>query len=153
MTHESFGGDWTRTKLGVLELYLDAYTTALKNQTFELWYVDAFAGTGDVPLPKAEDGADEFLAGSAKRALAVSDRPFDRLIFIEKDEERSAQLNELRSDYSGQNIRVKNAEANSYLTGLKPPRNVRGVLFLDPFATQVSMSTLNHVASLECFDT
>ena len=35
-------------KLGILEAYLDAYTTALKNQPFELVYVDAFAGTGRI---------------------------------------------------------------------------------------------------------
>ena len=42
----SFGGPWTNDKLEILRRYLDAYTTALKNQPFNLIYVDAFAGGG-----------------------------------------------------------------------------------------------------------
>ena len=37
-----FGGPWTQEKLKILERYLDAYTTALKNQPFKLVYIDAF---------------------------------------------------------------------------------------------------------------
>ena len=148
-----FGGSWTKQKLDILQRYLNAYTTALKNQPFRLWYIDAFAGTGDVQLRSSEDGTEEFLAGSARRALEVDDRPFHRLIFIEQDPSRFAQLVQLGSEYTSRDVRIENAEANSYLQGLKPPHNVRGVLFLDPFATQVAMSTLKHVASLQQFDT
>ena len=45
-----FGGPWTQQKLNILEHYLDAYTTALKNQPFRLVYIDAFAGTGRIEL-------------------------------------------------------------------------------------------------------
>ena len=41
---QSFGSDWTSDKLQILRAYLDAYTTAMKNQPFTLIYVDAFAG-------------------------------------------------------------------------------------------------------------
>ena len=41
-----FGGVWTEQKLERVAKYLRAYTTALKNQPFELLYIDAFAGTG-----------------------------------------------------------------------------------------------------------
>jgi len=41
-----FGGDWTGQKLAMLQEYLGRYTTALKNQPFQLVYIDAFAGTG-----------------------------------------------------------------------------------------------------------
>ncbi len=153
MARERFGGAWTKEKLKVLQRYLEAYTTALKKQPFQLWYIDAFAGTGTVQLRRPEDGVDEFLAGSAKRALDVQGRPFDRLIFIEKDPKRCRALEMLRAEHPGRDVRVENNEANSYLAGLAPPRNVRGVLFLDPFATQVSMSTLKHIATLKCFDT
>ena len=37
-----FGGLWTIEKLEILECYLDAYTTALKNKPFGLLYIDAF---------------------------------------------------------------------------------------------------------------
>ncbi|MCY3971402.1 MAG: three-Cys-motif partner protein TcmP [Acidobacteria bacterium] len=150
-----FGGSWTKEKLDILQRYLDAYTTALKNKPFQLWYIDAFAGTGDVQLRRPEDGAEAFLAGSARRALAVGDRPFDRLIFIERHPERCIQLSRLRSEHPGRDVRIENAEANSYLRSLTTPRkpSVRGVLFLDPFATQLVMSTLKHIAGLQRFDT
>ena len=41
-----YGGSWTIEKLEILERYLDAYTRALKNKSFNLMYIDAFAGTG-----------------------------------------------------------------------------------------------------------
>ena len=47
-TQNQFGGPWTQEKLGILKKYLDAYTTALKNQQFCLLYIDAFAGAGTV---------------------------------------------------------------------------------------------------------
>ena len=69
----SYGGDWTRRKLGILKRYLDAYTTALKNAPFKLMYIDAFAGTGYVDLP-AQDRKNvrEFIHGSASIALPSS---------------------------------------------------------------------------------
>ena len=48
MAQMSFGGQWTLEKLGILKRYLDAYTTVLKNQSFRLIYVDAFAGEGSL---------------------------------------------------------------------------------------------------------
>ena len=44
--HPSFGGPWTQEKLEILRQYLDTYTTVLKNQPFNLTYIDAFAGSG-----------------------------------------------------------------------------------------------------------
>jgi three-Cys-motif partner protein len=49
--HE-FGGPWTEIKLDAISDYLGFYTAALKAQPnpsrpFELWYVDAFAGSGE----------------------------------------------------------------------------------------------------------
>ncbi len=143
---EGFGGAWTKEKLDILQRYLNAYTTALKKQPFQLWYIDAFAGTGDVQLRASEEGTEDFLAGSARRALEVRDRPFDRLVFVEKNQSRCDQLEQLGAEYPQRGVQVENAEANSYLKGLRPVHNVRGVLFLDPFATEVAMTTLAHVA-------
>lgn len=87
MTHDdqgsvhAFGGDWTQRKLAVLQRYLSAYTTALRCQPFELWYVDAFAGTGtrvahDVrsgsPPASEPDEPRALLDGSARLALRTS---------------------------------------------------------------------------------
>ena len=43
---ENTVGPWARQKLDGLEAYLNAYTTALKKQRFELVFIDAFAGAG-----------------------------------------------------------------------------------------------------------
>jgi hypothetical protein len=41
-----FGGPWTEVKLDAVEYYLDCYSKALGSR-FDLWYFDAFAGTGE----------------------------------------------------------------------------------------------------------
>jgi hypothetical protein len=41
-----YGGPWTEIKLDAVEYYLKCYTAALSKVPFDLWYVDAFAGTG-----------------------------------------------------------------------------------------------------------
>ena len=86
----SFGGPWTQEKLAIIGAYLDAYTTALKGQPFQLIYVDAFAGEGywrPGSAYAAEDYEEftELLHGSTTIALNVGDRPFDRFVFIERD--------------------------------------------------------------------
>jgi three-Cys-motif partner protein len=43
--HE-FGGHHTELKLSVIGSYLSAYTKALRKIFKQLWYIDAFAGTG-----------------------------------------------------------------------------------------------------------
>ncbi len=148
----AFGGPWTLEKLGILEKYLDAYTTALKSQPFRLMYIDAFAGTGRVA--PADDDEQEFILGSAARAASIVDKPFDRLVFVEKSPRRSAELKRLQTGYPGRNIVIKNTEANTFLSDLDEDwRQWRGVLFLDPFATQVRWSTIEKIASYEVLDT
>lgn len=144
-----FGGDWTRKKLDILERYLDAYTTALKNMKFKLMYIDAFAGTGDIGRRQQEDeDAKMLIEGSASRALKIGDKLFDRLIFVEKDRDRYRQLRNLCQKNSGRDIRIENADANSFLANKLQEdwKKWRGVLFLDPFATEVEWKTVRHIA-------
>jgi len=149
-----YGGPWTRQKLEILGKYLNAYTTALKNQPFHLMYVDAFAGTGEVPL---EDGR-IIVEGSASIAANVDDKPFDKLILVEKDADQCASLGELKDEHGLRNIEVVCDDANDYLRSLcagwpSDYSNWRGVLFLDPFATQVEWTTVKAVAGTEALDT
>ena len=150
----TYGGPWTVEKLEILEAYLNAYTTALKNQPFRLMYIDAFAGTGSVNLPEQDPEVRDFHHGSAARALAVQDKPFDRLVFVERDPARCQELARLQSVPLGRDIQIVNTEANQYLRSLQEDwRGWRGVLFLDPFATQVELSTLKKIAALHALDT
>ena len=153
----SFGGDWTMQKLAILDDYLDAFTTALKRQEFRLMYIDAFAGTGTIEIRHRSvfGGPErEFLKGSARRALEVKDRPFDRYIFIERNRRRCEALSRLEQDYPGHSIEIHKADANDFLQHHSFPKfGSRGVLFLDPFSTQVEWRTIRRIAQLQMFDT
>ena len=91
-----YGGNWTIEKLNILENYLDAYTTALKNQPFVLVYIVAFAGEGWIEIGSTTEpeGKKEFLEGSTLRALKVDDKPFDELVFVEKNPDCIKKLEE-----------------------------------------------------------
>ena len=153
MNAATFGGKWTQEKLQILGSYLDAYTTALKDQPFNLTYVDAFAGTGSWN-PKSEYALEEYedfrelLQGSASIALDVQDKPFDRLVFIEMNPQRSESLEMLCSALPGRHIEVINDDANAVLPEFcaRMANNDRAVIFLDPYATEVSWETIESIA-------
>ncbi len=170
-----FGGDWTKDKLDILEGYLKAYTTALKKQSFKLWYVDAFAGTGYINLDSgdvtqsklliSEEGqANEManvLKGSTRLALEVEDKPFDEFIFIEQNPEYAIELSSLRQEFNDRNIQVIPGDANKFLQNWcqsqnkrlgTPWRGERAVIFLDPFASQVDWQTVQLISETKSVD-
>lgn len=149
-----FGGDWTRDKLNMLERYLDAYTTALKNRPFRLMYIDAFAGSGLISIRDRDEEAKHFIEGSALRAAKVDDRRFDELLLVEKDSAQYAELQNRVSAFEDERIQTYNRDANDFLQELDRNWNRhRGVLFLDPFATEVAWTTIEKVASFNALDT
>ena len=159
MTDISFGGPWTQEKLNILSRYLDAYTTALKNQPFRLIYVDAFAGEGSWRPGSAYASTDyddfrELHEGSPRIALGIQDRPFDRLIFIEKDPQRYESLRKLHSEFSHRDIEVHNEDANLALPAFSENLKThdRAVVFLDPFATEVSWTMVKGLAQTQKVD-
>ena len=151
-----FGSDWTKRKLDLIERYLDAYTTALKNQLFKLVYIDAFAGTGQVEIATDDEEGREIIRGSARRAIAIRDRAFDRLVLIEADPDRCRELETLRAENPRRDITVMNADANTAIAQLARNwnwRDWRGVLFLDPFATELEWVTIKSVCDTRALDT
>lgn len=153
MTQQPFGGDWTAQKLAILSEYLGQYTTVLKNQGFDLVYVDAFAGYGSYQPGAAYASAEyadfqELRDGSPKWALRVRDKPFDRLVFIEKDPAGCQALENLKDEFPERRIEIRDEDANTALprfcAALRP--HDRAVVFLDPFATQVSWDTVAALA-------
>jgi three-Cys-motif partner protein len=128
---QSFGGDWTAEKLDRVRKYLRAYATIMSKQQFRFAYIDAFAGTGYRTLKQTEDRSEllfpefieqdsqGFLEGSARIALQVTPR-FDRYIFIERDPQHFAELQELTGEFPAvaSDIVLINAEANAYLQDL-----------------------------------
>ena len=152
-TSQKFGGNWTEEKLNIFTSYLDAYLIALQNQKFKKIYIDAFAGTGEI---ETRDG-EQSLVGSAKRALAA-DRKFDSYFFIEKDKKNAAELQEMSSTEFprlASSVSIYCGDANEKLAQIISDVDWcynRGLLFLDPFATQANWSTLEIVAKTKSID-
>ena len=155
MAAQRFGGLWTKEKLGILNAYLDRYTTALKNRPFTLTYVDAFAGSGSYAESSVEYVEfHEFRKGSTRIALDIKDRPFDRLIFIEKQVEAADALRELKSEYDRRKIEIVQQDANRFIPRFCKSMGDfdRAVVFLDPFATEVSWATVESIARTKKID-
>jgi three-Cys-motif partner protein len=168
MVEHSFGGPWTEIKLEAVVYYLECYTKALKRVGFDLTYIDAFAGTGSRKSGQVTGGLfegkaihtiEETLAGSARRAIAV--RPsFDHFVFIEKNHDRSAALDRIKTENPTVDITIITGEANKELRNLvkcepwvgKVSSKSRGVVFLDPYALHVDWDTLKALASTRVFD-
>lgn len=169
----AFGGAWTELKLSAVSYYLEFYTRALtgksdRTYTFELWYIDAFAGSGERTEAQERGGIFEGtpvvwesvqLDGSAKRAMSI-DPPFKRLLFIEDDPARYAALCALEK--VDDRVECIKGDANLVLPevfardewkatasskGLR-----RGVVFLDPYGMQVSWETLRLLAETKRVD-
>jgi len=158
-----FGGAWTDEKLKVLEGYLSAYTTALKNSSLSKGYIDAFAGTGyrdaqdrlDLLPDLIEEEPQTLLDGSARIALRTQP-PFDGFVFIEQHGGRRAQLELLKDEFSEHRdgIQVRGGDANEQIQeicGVNWERR-RAVLFLDPYGMQVEWKTIEAVAGTKAID-
>ena len=152
-TDHSFGGSWTQEKLEILRRYLDAYTKALKNQRFNLIYIDAFAGTGSWQPGSAYSPDDygefnEMLKGSPIIALDIVDKQFDKFIFIDTKPEHIESLTSLKTETPDRNINVINSDANVAIPRICSAMGPldRAVVFLDPYATQVSWTTIVSIA-------
>ena len=117
-----FGGPWTEIKLDAVQYYLQCYTKALAH-IFDLYYIDAFAGSGDRTEEREVGGilegrpietVVETLDGSAKRALSISPA-FHHFIFNETHPERLAALDAVRLAHPGRDIRIFSGDANHVL--------------------------------------
>ena len=101
-----------------------------------------------------DEDAKYLIDGSAAIAANISDKPFDKLIFIEKDLNRCHELRRLSQAHSNRDVQIENSDANDYLKNLcQDWRKWRGVLFLDPFATQVQWLTIETIARFNALDT
>ena len=151
MKNQEFGGVWTEAKLKVIENYLNFYTIALKRQNFKLCYIDAFAGSGNIEL---NDGT--VVDGSAIRALKYS---FDNFLFAEKDPQIFKELeSRIKNDFADveKKVTLKNQDCNDVLMTIDKKdwinQRWRGVIFLDPFAMQLSWECLEKISNTKALD-
>lgn len=169
MTQQSiFGGLWTQQKLEILSKYLRAYRKIFARnrgaQFFETNYVDAFAGTGEIPRRKLQGffkddpdllkAEEEFRKGSVRRALEV-EPPFHHYVFIEKDPGKCAELEALKKEFPDHDIKVINEDANTALLSWcasLDTKKQRAVMFLDPFGASVEWKVIEAIANTKAVD-
>lgn len=147
-----YGGDWTIVKLIVLEKYSSAFTRILRykprpNNRFTLWYFDGLAGSGAVDVKQGRF-AGRTVKGSARLALEVSDRRFDRIRLIDSRRENVDDLRLLLSAHSERDAQAIRGDVNDLVHKFLADLSAgdRAVVFLDPFATEVKWSTVEAVA-------
>lgn len=172
---QAFGDEHTRRKLETVERYLKVFTTALKNQGFQLLYVDACAGSGlSMPKSLANQGSEDWqpnligfdapvadvekvIVGSAIRALGV-DPPFHRYLFNDVKRSNVAALRRaVREKFShiADQVEVTQLDANEMLRQLCASENwrtTRAVVFLDPFGLQIKYTTLKMLGATKAVD-
>lgn len=166
-----FGGDWTQQKLECVRKYLHAYTTIMSKQQFRFAYIDAFAGTGYRETESDEDPDElmfpdlvspevmDFHDGSVRNALEVQPS-FMKYVFIEKNVNRYAELEEVRkefllkAEFSEDMIECVHEDANKYLEDLcrKSWKTHRALVFLDPYGMQVEWTTIESIAKTQAID-
>lgn len=162
MAHK-FGGRWTEVKLSILRDYLNFYTKALKNQSFDLIYIDAFAGTGEreqkvdaAPIFNEEEEI-QIKAGSVRIALETTP-PFTSYHFIEKKLSHFERLKQVIAEpkYKDLKINVYQGDANEKLQEIISQqfqqKNKRAVLFLDPYGLSVEWKVLEAINSTQRVD-
>lgn len=163
-TDHEFGGVSTDLKLALVENYLRAFTQALRPRFNDLWYIDAFAGTGERTVRRAAREADlvdlaveeqlERRRGSARIAVDIEPR-FDRLVFIDTNRRHVRALKEIRDTNPGRKIDVYRREANAGILDLISGHKfagTRAVMFLDPYGMHVEWATLQAVQRTEAID-
>jgi three-Cys-motif partner protein len=144
--------------------YLKAFATALKPHFTELWYIDAFAGTGsrtvrvearegdliDAAVPERV----EQRRGSAQIAIDVSPK-FDRLVFMDTKPAHCAALRELAGHHYDREIVVIESDASRAIQSAiawDGWKHTRAVMFLDPYGMNVEWATLEAVAATKAID-
>ncbi len=163
MSDHEFGNVSTDLKLSLVEAYLSAFSIALRSQFSELWYIDAFAGTGErvIKHEAVPEGLFPGIAekierrrGSAKIALDIKPA-FDRIVFMEKKLSYCKALEALKAEHPQRHIDVVRGDANAAIkTEIDAIKwtGKRGVMFLDPYGMAVDWSTLQRIRATEAID-
>ncbi len=163
-----FGGEWTIQKLHIIEEYLKAYATVLKNQKIKKIYVDGFAGSGTTELKhdnrKNRDNntyiqqsmldesnnstSSKTVQGSALLSLKYD---FDEYYFVELDQNRISDLkNAIKLQFPQKYSKVHFIAGDSNVKILEIVSKItvydRCLMFLDPYALELNWKTLEAIS-------
>lgn len=164
MVDHEFGGLSTDLKLSVIENYLGAYTQALRGKFPNLWYIDAFAGTGYRTVKHAaveggilgEDTPEWVEQRRGSAVIALETEPaFDRLIFIERKPSHCAALKQLMAENPSRDITLDESDANASIrknVAWDGWSSTRAVMFLDPYGLSVDWETIQAIAGTRAID-
>ncbi len=167
MAQIPFAHAHTEYKLKSVFDYANFYTKALRAKPnpirpYRLHYLDAFAGTGEIPalgadmplLPGLED-ASAIMEGSARRALSVQ-IPFARYVLADAKKKNTIELEKLVQNFPALESRIEIAQgdANVVVRNFcgRLGANDRVLVFLDPFGNQVRWDTLEILAQTQKVD-
>jgi three-Cys-motif partner protein len=139
---------WSQVKHEIIEKYLHAYTTILRNQSGirRYVYIDAFAGAG-----VAVDAASEQrIAAGAARALEGEPR-FTEYHFIEQNPEKASVLREVAGRRRNVTVHVGDSRAvlPHLLERCRYQDRARGLCLLDPYGLSVEYALLQSIAAMD----
>lgn len=147
----SFGGDWTKTKIEILVEYAQAYLTIMaKYPYWRTLYFDGFAGTGFIIHDKIEEL--DITVGAARRIVEInSPTSFKGYYFVEKDSSNAELLKEnTQCEFPEKDIHIVEQDCNIKLKAmadhLKMPKSQRKydkvLAYIDPCGMQLEWSSL-----------
>lgn len=149
---DTYGGPWTEIKLEAVKRYLKFYCQALKNQHFDLIYIDVCAGSGKCQIPEGD--GQTLIDGSAKIALDT-DPGFQEFHFIEEDPINYQELQNLSQSYPDRNINLHNEDANAAISSICNQidwKRNRAVIFIDPYGLEIKWPLIETIAKTKAMD-
>lgn len=163
-----YGGYWTQVKLARVRQYLSAFMAGMDDKPYKTVYVDAFAGSGVVTMPKPKrprggfgispvSDAQPCIEGSAVQSLRLP-RLFNEYYFVDQSPQCCSKLNKLiKSQFASLNkqITVECEDANNFVRDycqVTEWKNRRAVMFLDSFGTVVDWETVKTIAETKAAD-
>lgn len=180
-SQRSWGGPWTEEKLDAFEKYVKAYLTIMKKYAkengWELFYFDAFAGSGSRETETEDNNTAEdtlfgnedieeitkqaSYKGAAERVLGtdIDGFSFNYFYFVDKDEQSlqalSKKLKELYPDKASC-MAFKSGDANEKILELvnyaKVHPKCAALVLLDPFGMQLNWETIRALRDIKHID-
>lgn len=154
----TFGGDWTKTKIEILVDYAKAYLTIMnKYPHYRTLYFDGFAGSGFIVQGDEQDLS--ITNGAARRIVEIEEpTDFDGYYFVEKDASKLKSLKQNTADqYPDKSIHLVDEDCNKklrdmaeHLSEIKGDREFDKVLaYIDPCGMQLEWNALECLEGID----
>jgi len=154
----SFGGDWTKTKIEVLVDYAKAYLRIMnKYPQYRTLYFDGFAGSGFIVQGDEQDL--NITIGAARRIVEIEDpTSFDGYYFVEKDKDKLESLKHgTTNKYTNKTIHLVDGDCNKKLCDmaehLNKPKSQREfdkvLAYIDPCGMQLEWSSVEALEGID----